>query len=92
MAKQEEIKIRVTAEEKSLIKEAAKLQGVSMSQFILDNVVPTAKKQIFNIEHKDIIEKKFLVTEKQLQKVKKNLEQRKVQPKSLFKGIFARRS
>lgn len=30
MAKQEEIKLRVTAEEKSLIREAAKLQGVSM--------------------------------------------------------------
>lgn len=91
MAKQEEIKIRVTAEEKSLIKEAAKLQGVTMSKFILDNIVPTAKKQIFNIEHKDIIEKKFSDTEQQLQKIKKNLEERKVKPKSLFKIVFARK-
>lgn len=62
-----------------------------MSKFILDNIVPTAEKQIFNIEHKDIIEEKVVHTEQQLQEVKKKLEERKVKSKSLFKNIFARK-
>ena len=92
MAKQEEIKIRVTSKEKSLIKEAAKLQGCTMSKFILDNVVPTAEKQIFNSEHKEMIEEKIIYTEQQLQEVKKKLEERKVKSKNLFRNIFARKS
>lgn len=91
MAKQEEIKLRVTAEEKSLIREAAKLQGVSMSKFILDCVVPTAEKKVFDVKHKEIVEDKVVHTEQQLQELKKNLEQRKVQHKSLFKKVFERK-
>lgn len=90
--KLEELKIRLTKEDKELIKNAAAVKGITMTQFILDMAVPTAKRELEYINHKDIIEDKVVHTEQQLQKVKKNLEQRKVQSKSLFKNIFARKS
>lgn len=89
--KLEELKIRLTKEEKQLIRDAAASRGITMTQFILDMAVPTAKRQLAIVKNKDIIEDKIVRTEQQLQKVKKNLEQRKVQPKSLFETIFARK-
>lgn len=43
------------------------------------------------MKHKEIVEDKVVHTEQQLQELKKNLEQRKVQHKSLFKKVFARK-
>lgn len=88
MAKQEEIKLRVTAEEKSLIREAAKLQGVSMSKFILDCVVPTAEKKVFDVKHKEIVEDKVVHTEQQLQELKKNWSKGKFNIKVCLKRFL----
>lgn len=89
--KLEELKIRLTKEDKLLIKNAAASRGVTMTQFILDMAVPTAKRQLDFIKNKEIIEEKVVHTEQQLQKVKKNLAERKVKSKSLFKTVFARK-
>ena len=49
----EEIKIRLTLEEKQLIKNAAALKNITMTQLILDSTVPTAKRVIENITYKE---------------------------------------
>lgn len=90
--KLEELKIRLTKEDKKLIKNAAASKGVTMTQFILDMAIPTAKRELEYINHKDIIEEKIIHTDKKLQEIKKSLEERKVQHKSLFKNVFARKS
>lgn len=90
--KLEELKIRLTKEDKQLIKDASASRGVTMTQFILDMAVPTAKRQLDFVKNKDIIEEKAIHTENQLQEVKKKMEQRRVKPKSLFETVFARKS
>lgn len=89
--KLEELKIRLTKEDKELIKAAAASRSVTMTQFVLDNVVPTAKRQLDSDKNKDIIEEKIIHTEQQLQEIKKNLKERKGKHKSLFKKVFARK-
>lgn len=90
--KLEELKIRLTKEDKQLIKDAATSKGVTMTKFILDMAVPTAKRQLDVVKNKDIIEERIINTDKKLQEIKNNLEERKVKPKSLFKSVFARKS
>lgn len=90
--KLEELKIRLTKEDKQLIKDAAAAKGITMTQFILDIAVPTAKRQLEFVQNKEIIEEKAVHTDKKLQEIKKKLEERKVQPKSLFEIIFARKT
>ncbi|MDZ4906859.1 DUF1778 domain-containing protein [Clostridium perfringens] len=90
--KLEELKIRLTKEDKQLIKAAAASKGITMTQFILDMAVPTAKRELEYINYKDIIEEKIVHTDKKLQEIKKKLQERKVQPKSLFEIIFARKT
>ena len=41
--KREEIKIRLTKEQKELIKRVADKQGITMSEFILNKIEPLAK-------------------------------------------------
>lgn len=80
MAKQkeklEEIKIRLTIEEKALIKAAANCKGITMSKLILDSVIPTSKNVLDFAEHKDIILNRIDKTEGNIKVLKRNMEER----------------
>lgn len=91
--KLEEIKIRLTIEEKALIKAAAKSKGITMSKLILDSVIPTSKRNLDVIKHKEIIENRIIAMEREIENLKGNMNARRTQhKKSKFKSIFARKS
>ena len=88
--KQEEIKIRLTKEQKDLIKRVAKQEGTTMSEFILRYMEPIALAKEFDFQHKDIIETRIENTEFKIQNLKRNMENRKVNKnKNLFQKIFS---
>lgn len=86
--KQEEIKIRLTKEQKDLIKRVAKQQGTTMSDFILRYMEPIALSKEFDFNHKEIIEERVENTEGKIQDLKRNMEQRKGNKKSFIKKIL----
>lgn len=86
--KQEEIKIRLTKEQKDLIKRVAKQQGTTMSDFILRYMEPIALSKEFDFNHKDIIQERAENTEGKIQDLKRNMENRKGNKKSFIKKIF----
>lgn len=86
--KQEEIKIRLTKEQKDLIKRVAKQEGTTMSEFILRYMEPIALSKEFDFTHKEIIENRVEITEGKIQDLKRNMEQRKGNNKSFIKKLF----
>ena len=88
----EEIKIRLTSEQKKLIKDAAASKNITMTQLILDSVVPTAKRAIENISCKEIIEERAITTEKKIQRLKNALKKRQSSKKKNKIFNFARKS
>ena len=90
--KLEELKIRLTKEDKQLIKNAAAVKGITMTQFILDMAIPTAKRQLEFVQHKDIVLNRIEKTEGNINKLKGNMQQRKNKNKKTIKSIFARKS
>lgn len=91
--KVEELKIRLSTEEKAYIKQVAQAKGISMSKFILDLVVPTAKRQLELIEHKEIIEGRIEGTEAKIENLKGKLAQKRIpKKKNMFETLFARKS
>lgn len=90
--KLEEIKIRLTVEEKKLIKDVAASKGITMTQFILDNVLPSAKRHLNLIDNKDIIETRIEKTEDNIKVLKCILESRRAsKKKNRFRVTFARK-
>ena len=77
VTKREEIKIRLTKEQKELIKRVAYKQGISMSEFILNKIEPVAKQIECNLDNKEMIETRINSTEKKLHKIKFKMEKRK---------------
>jgi uncharacterized protein (DUF1778 family) len=75
--KKEEIKIRLTKEQKELIKRVADKQGLTMSEFILNKIEPLAKSIECNLDNKKMIEERINNTEQKLQEIKVNMEKRK---------------
>ena len=91
--KGEEIKIRVSVEQKALIKRVAKEQGLTMSSFILKYIEPIALGKELDFKYKEIIEAKIENTEGKIQILKGKMETKKGNnKKSIFKNIFARKS
>lgn len=89
--KGEEIKIRVTLEQKELIKRVAKQQGLTMSAFILNYIEPIAIGKELDLKYKEIIEDRIESTEYKIQNLKGKMEKKKGNNnKSIFKSIFAR--
>lgn len=92
LEKVEELKIRLTKEEKAYIKEISKAQGVTMSKFVLDSVIPTAKRQLELIDHKEIIDARIEATEVKIQNLKGKMNSKKGNnKKNIFGSIFARK-
>lgn len=90
--KLEEIKIRLTLEQKKLIKDAAAAKNITMTQLILDSVVPTAKRAIESIDYKEFIEERAVTTEKKIQKLKNALKEKQLAIKKNKIFNFARKS
>lgn len=90
--KLEEIKIRLTSEQKKLIKDAAAAKNITMTQLILDSVVPTAKRAIESIDYKEFIEERTVTTEKKIQKLKNALKEKQLAIKKNKIFNFARKS
>ena len=89
--KVEEIKIRLTKEQKDLIKRVAKQQGLTMSAFVLKYMEPIAMSKELDIEHKAIIESRIEATEGKIFRLKENLETKKGNKnKKWFFNVFAR--
>lgn len=87
----EEIKIRLTPAEKKLIKDAAATKNITMTKFILDKVIPTAKHDIEVISHKDIIEDRAAAMESKIKNLKVTLEGRRANKKKNKIFNFARK-
>lgn len=88
--KTEEIKIRLTKEQKELIKRVAKQQNMTMSDFILRYIEPIALSKELDIKNKDIIEGRIETTEGKIQDLKRNLANRKGnKSKNIFLKIFS---
>lgn len=68
--KKEEIKIRLTKEQKDLIKRVADKQGLTMSEFILNKIEPLAKSIECNLDNKEMIEDRINNTENKIQLIK----------------------
>lgn len=75
--KREEIKIRLTKEQKELIKRVADKKGVIMTEFILTNIEQLAKRIECTLDNKEMIEERINNTEQKLQEIKVNMEKRK---------------
>ena len=75
--KREEIKIRLTKEQKELIKRVADKKGLTMTEFILTNIEQLAKSIECNLDNKEMIEERINNTEQKLQEIKVNMEKRK---------------
>ena len=75
--KDKEIKIRLSAQEKEIIKNAASVKGISMSELILELSLIEAQRITLNLEHKDIIENRIRETDNKLIEIKGNLENRR---------------
>ncbi|MGU8154428.1 type II toxin -antitoxin system TacA 1-like antitoxin [Clostridium perfringens] len=90
--KLEEIKIRLTPEEKKIIKDAAASKGITMTQLILDSIVPTAKQYLEFVEHKEIIEERAAAMESKIEDLKGNMKNRRANKKKNKIFNFARKS
>ncbi len=93
--KTDAIKIRVTTEQKDLIKRVAKLENSTMSDFVLKHIEHIAENKEVTIKNKEIIEERIEKTEENIQKLKENLKNRKEShenKQNWFKRIFARKS
>ena len=91
MAKRENylIKLKMTSEQRELVKKAAGESGISINQFILSSTEEAAKKKINKIENKDIIESRIANTEKSLENLREKLDERKSKNK-IFQDIVLR--
>lgn len=88
----EEIKIRLTMQEKQIIKDTAKAKGITMSKLILDNTIPTSKQYLECIDNQEIIKNRAVATEIKIQKLKHTLESRRSNKKKNKIFNFARKS
>lgn len=75
--KREEIKLRLTKEQKELIKRVADKKGVTMTEFILTNIEQLAKRIECTLDNKEMIEERINNTEHKLHKIKVKMEMRK---------------
>lgn len=95
LTKTEAIKIRVSKEQKDLIKRVAQLEDTTMSDFVLTHIEHLAANKELDIKNKEIIEKRIQRTEENIQKIKENLKNRKESnenKQNWLKRIFARKS
>lgn len=91
--KVEEIKMRVTKQEKQLIKAAAMAKGITMTEFILDMVVPTAKRHLESAENQNNINNRINRFEENINFLRGNMNDRRSHAKkNKIKSIFARKS
>ena len=67
--KDAEIKVRLTKDQKELIKKIAKAQGMSMSEFIVVTTEQRAKGNEENIKFQKMIEDRAMRTEKKLSEI-----------------------
>lgn len=88
----EEIKIRLTMQEKQIIKDTAKAKGITMSKLILDNTIPTSKQYLEFVEHKEIIEERAAAMESKIKNLKGNMKSRRANKKKNKIFNFARKS
>ncbi|MBI6048946.1 DUF1778 domain-containing protein [Clostridium perfringens] len=95
ITKTDAIKIRVSKEQKDLIKRVAQLEDTTMSDFVLTHIEHLAANKELDIKNKEIIEERIQKTEENIQKIKENLKNRKEShenKQNWFKRIFARKS
>lgn len=77
------LKIKVTPQQKELIRKAAHEAGLSINDFILSSTEEAAKRKVSSIANKEIIEARIENTEKNLEDLKSKLEVRRNKSKSL---------
>lgn len=75
--KKEEIKIRLTLQEKELIKRVSKQENMTMSELILSCVIPLASKKEETFNNRDVIEGRIENMEGKIQSLRGNMEQKR---------------
>lgn len=91
--KLEELKIRLTVEDKALIKEAAASKDITMTQYILDMAIPTARRDIEVLKHKNIIDDRAVAMDGKIEKLKGNMEKRRSHSKkNRLVSLFIRKT
>lgn len=85
--KDAEIKVRVTKEQKELIKELAKANGMNMSEFIIVTTEKLIKKHQEKILFKNDIEQRAIRTDTKLQEIKEKMISRRERAKAKKKFI-----
>lgn len=77
MGNKEELKIRLTKEQKDLIKLVSKQQGLTMSDFILKYIEPIARNKGEEYMAQILIQERIEKTEGNINTLKKKLEHRR---------------
>lgn len=77
------LKIKVTPQQKELIRKAAHEAGLSINDFILSSTEEAAKRKVSSIANKEIIEARIENTEKNLEDLKSKLAGRRNKSRSL---------
>ena len=77
MASKEELKIRLTREQKQLIKRVSKLEGLTMSDFILHHIEPIAMSKEYKLTVDENINKRIATTENKIIELREKLNERR---------------
>ena len=87
MASKEELKIRLTKEQKDLIKLVSKQQGLTMSDFILKYIEPIARKKEEEHNAQKAIQERIENTEGNINTLRGKLDDRRTKDKT-HRGIL----
>lgn len=82
MASKEELKIRLTKEQKDLIKLVSKQQGLTMSDFILKYIEPIARKKEEEYNTQKVIQERIENTEWNINTLRGKLDDRRAKDKT----------
>ena len=82
--KDAEIKVRLTKDQKELIKKIAKAQGMSMSEFMVVATEQRAKGKEENIKFQKTIDDRAMRTDKKLAEITERIRNKKLPKKRRF--------
>lgn len=82
--KDAEVKVRLTKEEKELLKRVAKIKKMSMSEFVVNTSLKTANRIEENIKSKNMIEDRALKNEEKIMKLTEKIRGNKENKKGTF--------
>lgn len=86
--KDDYIKVRVSKEQKKLLKRVAELKGITLTELLVGGTEERALREINKIEGAEILEQQVAEVEKKLQEIKLKLESQ-VSKKKILNKLFS---